>query len=370
VLINNIHLLRDTSYEWLEEKVTEADKNRRLRRALAGEPIAEPVWWLMRQAGRYLPEYRRVRSQARDFVELCRTPSLAAELTLQPVRRYGMDAAILFSDILLLPHALGQRLEFREGEGPVLDPIFDVDGLRRLERGQAISRLEPVWEAVRRVRKMLAPEISLIGFAGAPWTVAAYMVEGGASRDFSCVKGWGYRDPHGFAALIDLLVETTIAALTEQIRAGVDVVQLFDSWAGVLPERAYDRWVIAPTRAIVAGLKRRFPEVPIIGFPRGSGLLYEAYVTQTGVDAISLDTMTPLAFARDRLQRLAAVQGNLDPAALLAGGKALATAVRELRQSLGGGAWVFNLGHGVLPSTPPENVAELARLLAIPVEEG
>ncbi len=343
-----------------------AGGDRRLRRALAGETLTEPAWWLMRQAGRYLPEYRQVRRQAQDFIELCLNPLLSTELTLQPVRRYRMDAAILFSDILLLPHALGQGLEFREGEGPVLDAIADAAALEHLDRVNAVSRLEPVFEAIRQVRVALPSETALIGFAGAPWTVATYMVEGGTSRDFHRVKGWAYRDPSGFSALIDLLVEATISLLTEQIMAGVDVVQLFDSWAGVLPERAYRRWVIEPTRAIVAGLKGRFPDIPIIGFPRGSGFFYEPYVSETGIDAIGLDTTVPLAFARDRLQTLMPVQGNLDPAALLAGGAALETAVRELRQSLGAGAWVFNLGHGVLPQTPPENVAKLGRLLAEP----
>ena len=326
-----------------------------------------PPWWLMRQAGRYLPEYRQVRIKARDFIELCLTPTLATELTLQPMRRFGMDGAIVFSDILMLPYALGQGLAFRENEGPVLDPIEDSSGVLRLDPGRAISRLDPVFETVRRVGATLDPQTALIGFAGAPWTVATYMVEGGASRDFRRVKSWAYRDPEGFDALITLITDATVAFLAAQIEAGADLVQLFDSWAGILPETAFERWVIAPTRRILRNLRRRFPDRPVIGFPRGAGVLYERYVRETGVSGISIDTTVPLGYARD-LQRCVTVQGNLDPVLLVTGGAALEAAVRELRRALGGGPYVFNLGHGVLPSTPPENVAAVAYLLAEPWE--
>jgi uroporphyrinogen decarboxylase len=339
-----------------------------LLRALAGKTSLIPPWWLMRQAGRYLPEYREVRGKARDFVELCLTPTLAAEVTLQPIRRYGMDGAILFSDILMLPHALGQRLAFREGEGPVLEPIEDSAGVARLDLGCVLPRLEPVLETVQRVSAALGPRTALIGFAGAPWTVASYMVEGGASRDFRRVKSWAYRDIEGFSALIELLSEGTIQYLAGQIEAGAELVQLFDSWAGILPEPAFGRWVIEPTRRIVAALKDRFPECPVIGFPRAAGLLYERYVMETGVDGIGMDTVVPMAYARDRLQPLATLQGNLDPVLLVAGGAALENAVAELRRGLGRGSYVFNLGHGVLPETPPRNVEMLARLLAEPCE--
>jgi uroporphyrinogen decarboxylase len=337
-----------------------------LLRVLAGESLARPPWWLMRQAGRYLPEYRVVRAKARDFIELCLSPTLAAELTLQPVRRYRMDGAILFSDILLLPHALGQKLAFREGEGPVLEPIKDNNGLARLDPGPVVSRLGPVFETIDRVAAALDPQTTLIGFAGAPWTVATYMVEGGSSRDFRRVKSWAYGDVAGFAALISLLTESTISVLVAQVEAGAEVVQLFDTWAGILPESAFERWVIEPTRVIVAGLKQRFPDHPVIGFPRGAGLLYERYITETGVDGIGLDSMVPAGHVRERLQPLAAVQGNLDPVLLVSGGPSLETAAKELCQALGSGRYVFNLGHGVLPETPPENVAALARLLAEP----
>jgi uroporphyrinogen decarboxylase len=339
-----------------------------LLRALAGETLSTPPWWLMRQAGRYLPEYREIRARAHDFVELCLTPELAAELTLQPIRRYGMDGAILFSDILMLPYALGQELAFREGEGPVLERIEDSAGVARLDPGRIASALDPVFETARQVRGALDQRTTLIGFAGAPWTVATYMVEGGGSRDFRRVKSWAYRDPEGFDALIDLVSEATIDYLTGQIEAGVEVVQLFDSWAGILPEPALVRWVIEPTKRITAALKRRFANCPVIGFPRGAGMLHERYFRETGVDGIGVDTAVPLGYAHRTLQPHGTVQGNLDPVLLIVGGPALQEAVRNLRQSLGPGPYIFNLGHGVLPETPPENVQVLAGLLTEPMD--
>jgi uroporphyrinogen decarboxylase len=338
-----------------------------LLRVLRGERLARPPWWLMRQAGRYLPEYRALRAQARDFVDFCLNPILAAEATLQPVRRFGMDAAIIFADILLVPQALGQKLNFGD-DGPRLEPLEETTGIKGLRLEGAMSRLEPVCETVRRSHAALPSGTALIGFAGAPWTVATYMVEGGGSRDFQRVKSWAYRDSSGFQALIDLLTEATIGYLSAQISAGVEVVQLFDSWAGVLPEEGFERWVIAPTRRITAALGERFPAVPIIGFPRGAGLLYERYSIETGVNTVSLDTVVPKGFARERLQPHLAVQGNLDPVLLITGGEALVRAVAELRVTLGGGLFVFNLGHGVLPQTPPENVAILADLLSKPLD--
>jgi uroporphyrinogen decarboxylase len=319
---------------------------------------------LMRQAGRYLPEYRETRSKARGFVEMCLTPAVATELTLQPVRRFHMDGAILFSDILMLPYALGQALTFREGEGPILEPIENGADIGHLKLDRMISRLEPIFETISRVAEALDPQTTLIGFAGAPWTVATYMVEGRSSRDFCQVKGWAYRDADGFSTLIDILVEGTIDFLAAQMTAGAEVVQLFDSWAGVLPEPAFERLVIEPTKRIVSALKIRFPNCPIIGFPRGAGLLYERYITGTGVDGIGLDTTVPVGHARAQLQQLATVQGNLDPVMLIAGGAGLENAVRGLCRALGCGPFVFNLGHGVLPETPPENVGVLATLLS------
>ena len=339
-----------------------------LLRAFAGETLPLPPWWLMRQAGRYLPEYRQVRAKAHDFIELCLTPALAAELTLQPIRRYGMDGAILFSDILMLPHALGQKLAFHEREGPVLERIEDTAGIARLAPDRIASSLEPVFETVRRVRDALDSRTTLIGFAGAPWTVATYMVEGSGSRDFRRVKNWAYRDPGAFNSLIDLLSAATIEYLSGQIEAGAEVVQLFDSWAGVLPEPAFARRVIEPTRSIVAALKRRFVNCPVIGFPRAAGVLHERYLRETGVDGISLDTTVPPGYANQHLQPHGTVQGNLDPVLLIVGGAALEEEVRRLRQMLGKGPYIFNLGHGVLPETSQDNVQALARLLAVPLD--
>src|SRR6202158_2904775 len=254
-----------------------------LLRVLQGERLDPPPWWLMRQAGRYLPEYRALRAQASDFVSLCLTPALAAEATLQPVRRFGMDAAILFADILLVPKALGQKLGFGD-DGPVLEQIVEGGDIAALHPA-GVSGLDPVYEPVRRTGAGLAPATALIGFAGSPWTVATYMVEGGASRDFRRVRAWAYRDPEGFGALIELIVDATVAYLSGQIMAGADAVQLFDSWAGILPEAGFERCVIEPTRRITDRLKERFPTVPVIGFPRGAGLFYPRYVSETGVDA-------------------------------------------------------------------------------------
>ena len=333
-----------------------------LLRALAGETLVRPPWWLMRQAGRYLPEYRAVRNKAGDFVTLCLTPELAAEVTLQPIRRFGMDAAILFSDILLVPRALGQRLSF-ENDGPKLEPLLRVGDLD----GGDIEMLAPVGDAAQRVVAELPPATALIGFAGAPWTVATYMVEGGTSRDFQRVKAWAYRDPQGFAEIIERIAAATFDFIAIQVEAGVEVVQLFDSWAGALSPDGFERWVIEPTKRLVAALKRRFPQVPVIGFPRGAGLLYERYVSETGVSAVGLDTAVPNSFAREKLQPHVAVQGNLDPVLLAVGGAEMRRAVGNMRSGLGSGPYIFNLGHGILPETPPQHVTELGALLAEPL---
>ncbi len=336
---------------------------KKLLRALAGERMTVPPVWLMRQAGRYLPEYREVRARAGTFLDLCYQPELAAEVTLQPIRRYGFDAAILFSDILVVPDGLGQDVTFREGDGPRLDPVRTDADLRRLDIGRVAPHLAPVYEAVARIRAMLPNEVALIGFAGAPWTVATYMVEGGTSRDFLEAKGWLYRDPASFTTLIDLLVEATVAHLSAQIEAGVEVVQLFDTWASALPEDGFRAVVIEPTRAIVSRIKDAHPNVPIIGFPRGAGNLYRDYVDETGVTAVSLDTSVPLAWAADAVQSVVPVQGNLDPAVLVAGGAAMENAVARICGAFGSGPHVFNLGHGIVPATPPEHVAALLRLV-------
>lgn len=338
--------------------------------ALTGETRARPPFWLMRQAGRYLPEYRELRAKAGSFLDLCYNPDFAVEVTLQPLRRYGMDAAILFSDILVVPHALGQPLAYLEGEGPKLDPVRRTEELFRLSRDRFHETLEPVYETVRRLSVTLPTDTTLIGFAGAPWTVACYMVEGGGSKEYAHVKRWAYGDPAGFAQLIDLLVEVTADYLCTQIDAGAETVQLFDSWAGVLPIGPFRRWVIEPTRRIVALVKARHPDVPIIGFPRGAGHAYEDYVADSGVDAVGLDTTVSPLWAARNLQSRLPVQGNLDPILLATGGKALGEATAEILEALAARPFVFNLGHGVIQSTPPEHVADLARQLRAWPERG
>jgi uroporphyrinogen decarboxylase len=331
----------------------------RFLRALRGEPIAPPPIWLMRQAGRYLPEYRKVRSQIGSFLDLCRTPGLAAEVTLQPLRRFDLDAAIVFSDILIVPHGLGQRVDFIEGEGPRLEPVRSASELMKLDPEAASGRFAPVYETLKLVVAALPPEIPVIGFCGAPWTVATYMVEGSGSKEQAKARLWAYRDAATFQNLIDVLVETSIAYLLGQVEAGAGALQIFDSWAGGLPEDEFARWCIAPTRAIVSGVKASAPEVPMIGFPRGCGVLAERYARETGVDAIGCDTSLPLSYMRESLQSRLPVQGNLDPLLLMAGGDRLDRRVDEIVNVLGAGPFVFNLGHGVMPETPPEHVARL-----------
>jgi len=346
-----------------EEGKTGERAGKPLLRACFGETLTVPPIWLMRQAGRYLPEYRALRQEAAGFLELCFTPELAAEATLQPVRRYGFDGAILFSDILVVAHGLGQSVGFRDGEGPVLEPIRSPADIRQLSLAGFRGRVAPVYATVERVAGLLPAATTLIGFAGAPWTVASYMVEGGTSRDFAAVKGWAFSDADGFAELIERLIEATIEYLLGQIAAGAEVVQLFDSWAGVLPEREFRRWVIEPTRRIVAALAAQHPRVPVIGFPRAAGLMYRAYLAETGVAVLGLDPTVPAAIARKTLQPSRTVQGNLDPLLLVAGGVAMETAVAEILAALSHGPFIFNLGHGIVPQTPPEHVAHLVALV-------
>jgi uroporphyrinogen decarboxylase len=338
-----------------------------LVRALGGEPVWPPPIWLMRQAGRYLPEYRAIRAKVADFVALCTTPELAAEVTLQPIRRYRFDAAILFSDILMLPWALGHGLAFREGEGPVLPPLRDLAGLRALQPDRVAGAIAPILETVRRVQAGLRDEgfadCSLIGFAGAPFTVACYMVEGGGSRDFAATRTMAYREPELFDQLVFLLTEATVGYLAAQIEAGAEVVMLFDSWAGILSPSQFHRHVVRPTQAIVTALRQRFPAVPIIGFPRLAGLLVGDYAAATGVSAVGLDTSMDLSHAMAAIPPGVALQGNLDPLALVAGGMPLRREASAITTALRGRSFVFNLGHGIVPQTPPEHVAELVELV-------
>jgi uroporphyrinogen decarboxylase len=287
------------------------------------------------------------------------TPELAAEVTFQPVRRFGFDAAILFSDILLVPHALGQRLWFSEGEGPRLEPIENRSDLRRLASQIDIERIAAVYEAIARVKAGLDLGVSLLGFCGAPWTVASYMIAGCSTPDHAPARLFAYRDVDAFTTLVDLLVDASARHLIEQLRAGVDAVQIFDTWAGILPATEFRRWCVAPTRSIVSKVRSAVPNAKVIGFPRGAGTSLVAYVKETAVDGISLDSAVDPQFIRKNVQPIAAVQGNLDPLALLAGGDALSRAIDEILAEFGSGPFIFNLGHGILPQTPVSHVEQM-----------
>jgi uroporphyrinogen decarboxylase len=321
---------------------------------LKGEAVSPPPLWMMRQAGRYLPEYRETRKRAGSFLDLCYDPDLAVEVTLQPIERFGFDAAILFSDILVVPHALGRDLRFEEGRGPLMTPIT-VAAIASLETERFHVNLEPVYETVRRLRRRLPQETTLLGFCGAPWTVATYMIAGHGTPDQAPARLFAYREAQAFLALLDLLADQSADYLVRQIEAGADAVQIFDSWSGVLDEACFEAFCIAPVARMVRQVRARYPHVPIIGFPKGAGALYGSYRAKTGVDALGLDWTVPMAAARG-LQEAGAVQGNLDPLRLVAGGNALTEGVDTIRRALGDGPLVFNLGHGILPETPVAHV--------------
>jgi uroporphyrinogen decarboxylase len=327
---------------------------------LTGRRLPSPPVWMMRQAGRYLPEYREVRTRAGGFLDLCFNPELATEVTLQPIRRFGFDAAIIFSDILVVPHALGRSVRFEVGEGPRLDPLDTPDKIATLAREADPASFAPVYAALTEVRRALDPKVTLLGFCGAPWTVATYMVAGCGTPDQAPARLLAYRAPEAFARLIDTLVETSVGYLLGQLAAGADAVQIFDTWAGILPPREFARWSVEPTRRIVAGVRAKAPGAKIIGFPRGAGAQLPGYAEATGVDAVGLDWAAEPALARERVQNRVAVQGNLDPLALIAGGDALDRAVDDVLANYASGRFIFNLGHGIQPETP---IAHVERML-------
>ena len=337
------------------------DQDRVLLSVLKGERRDPPPVWLMRQAGRYLPEYRALRETKGGFLELCYDSDAAAEITLQPIRRFGFDGAILFSDILVVPHALGQGLRFEAGEGPRLSPPLVDATLAQLE--PARERLAPIYGTIERVRAGLPRNVTFLGFAGAPWTVATYMVAGRGSKDQGETRRMAYQDPQAFAAIIDAVVDLTVDYLVAQIGAGVDAVQIFDSWAGSLAPAQFERWVLEPTVRIVQAVRARCPGTPIIGFPKGAGGKLGLYARETGVDAIGLDETVDPVWADAILPGGMPVQGNLDPLALIAGGAALEGAVAHIRRALGGRPHIFNLGHGILPDTPIAHVEALLGML-------
>jgi uroporphyrinogen decarboxylase len=328
---------------------------------LSGRKQAVPPIWMMRQAGRYLPEYRALRAKAGGFLDLCFTPEYAAEVTLQPIRRFDFDAAIIFSDILVIPHALGRSVRFESGEGPRLDPLDTPEKITTLISRADFAKLEPVFEALRRVRGTLDAKTALIGFCGAPWTVATYMVAGQGTPDQAPARMLAYRHPEAFAKIIDVLVENSIQYLLGQLKAGADALQIFDTWAGVLPPREFVRWSIEPTRRIVEGVRQQIPDAKIIGFPRGAGAQLPDYVEATDVDGVSIDWAAEPSLIRARVQNRVAVQGNLDPLALIAGGAALDRAVDDVLENYAGGRLIFNLGHGILPETPIAHVEQMIK---------
>jgi uroporphyrinogen decarboxylase len=334
-----------------------------LLRSIAGQREAIPPVWLMRQAGRYLPEYHAIRQKAGGFLDLCFNPELAAEVTLQPVRRFGFDAAILFSDILVVPLALSRKVWFVEGEGPRLEPLSDARALLSVRREMDGDLLLPVYETLRRVKTELPRTTALIGFCGAPWTVATYMIAGQGTPDQSPAKALAAQQPKAFEHLIDCLVDASAEYLARQLEAGADVVQIFDTWAGTLPADDFERWCVQPTRRLVEKLRAMYPDAKVIGFPRGAGRKFPRYIAETGVDAVSLESGIDRAFARDEIQVRVPVQGNVDPQILLAGGAALDREVEAVMEAFSQRPFIFNLGHGILPNTPIAHVEQMLQRL-------
>ena len=341
--------------------VAAAGPDKPLLAVLRGERRDPPPMWLMRQAGRYLPEYRALRAEKGGFLDMAYDPETAAEITLQPLRRFPFDGAILFSDILIVPHAIGQELSFVAGEGPRLAPPLSEASLDGLQ--PVMERLAPIWATVARVRAALSPETTFLGFAGSPWTVATYMVAGQGSREQAEARSLAYRDPGKMSAIVERIEAITVDYLSGQVEAGVDAIQLFDSWSGSLAPAEFERWVIAPTARIVDAFRKRHPDTPVIGFPKGAGGKLRAYAAETRVDAIGLDETVDPAWASRELPSGLPVQGNLDPLALIAGGSALESAVRRILDALGDRPHVFNLGHGIQQTTPIAHVEQLVALV-------
>jgi uroporphyrinogen decarboxylase len=335
--------------------------NKSFLKVLDGAAQSPPPVWLMRQAGRYLPEYRALREKAGDFLNLIFTPEHAVEVTLQPLRRFGFDAAILFSDILVIPHALGQSVRFAAGEGPRLEPLAGAQGVARLAGEVDQKVLAPIYETVRQVKAKLDGGAALLGFCGAPWTVASYMIAGQGTPDQAPARLFAYREPAAFAALMDILVDASAGYLVRQLQAGADAVQIFDTWSGVLPPEEFARWCIEPTRRIMAKVREQVADAKVIGFPRGAGTLLGRYVDELAVDAVGLDWTVDRGFVRERIQSRVAVQGNLDPLVLVAGGAALERAIDAVLEAFADRPFIFNLGHGIVPETPIAHVEAMLK---------
>lgn len=337
-------------------------ENKRMLRALDGVGVDRPPFWFMRQAGRYLPEYREIRAKSDGFLDMCYSPEKAAEVTLQPIRRFDMDAAILFSDILVVPDALGIRVDFVKGEGPKLDAHDTREKIRALRMTDVTAHLAPVYDAVDRIATALPKDKTLIGFCGAPWTVATYIVEGGSSRDFAKTRSLAIRDPETFRHLIDLLVQASAAHLVAQVDAGAEAVQIFDSWSGILPDREFEAWCVAPIRELIDKFKTHCPGVPVIAFPKGAGLRYATFAYETGADAVSVDMTVPL----DGMQMVAEtvpVQGNLDPLVLAYDKRRAMDDTKRLLEAMHRYPFILNLGHGIVPETPIENVEAVSHII-------
>ena len=336
---------------------------KKILQVLKGKTVNPPPIWLMRQAGRHLPEYQKLRKNSPDFLSFCYSPELAVEATLQPIRRYDLDAAILFSDIMVIPDALGQSVSFTTGIGPKLVPIETLKDIENLSVINLKNFLNPIFKTISRLVTELPDNTTLIGFAGAPWTVATYMVEGGSSRDFKKIRNWAYKAPEELQLLIDILIDATSSYLIWQADQGSEAIQIFDTWAGVLPPHQFEKWVTTPFRKIVSFVRKKHPQLPIIGFPRGAGLQYATFAAETGVDAVSLDSTISLKWAEKNIQPHCVVQGNLDNISLLAGGRQLEEDVALILDCLGNGPFIFNLGHGILPETPVQHVEHLINLV-------
>ena len=338
-----------------------ASVNKSLLNVLNGQRQKIPPVWMMRQAGRYLPEYRATREKAGSILNLCFNPELAAEVTLQPIKRFGFDAAILFSDILVIPYALGRRVEFVTEEGPKLDPITDPQTAQTIKREVDHGVLGPIYETIQRVKADLPADVTFLGFCGAPWTVATYMIAGRGTPDQEPARMFAYRHPDAFNDMIQTLVKASSEYLIRQFRAGVDAVQIFDTWAGILPPEEFARWCIAPVRQIILNVRDEIPDAKIIAFPRGAGTGLERYVTELPIDAVGLDWMIDKRFARERIQSVKPVQGNLDPMALIAGGHTLDESVDAVMHAFSDGPFIFNLGHGITPQTPIAHVEQMLK---------
>lgn len=322
-----------------------------------------PPIWFMRQAGRYLPEYLEVRKTCKEFLDLCYNPELATKVTLQPLKRFSLDAAIVFSDILVVPHALGQKVSFEEGRGPKLSPLSLHTFNEQLNFNKFFEKASPVYKTIHLTKSKLSPSKALIGFAGAPWTLALYMIEGEGSRDFSKAKEQAFKNEKAFTCLLDYLSEVVSLHLIEQVKAGAQTLQLFDTWAGLCPATHFERWITSPMRKIVSTLRASFPELPLIGFPKGIGASLIPYVSQTKVSGLSLDMGVSLSWATQNLPSSLVLQGNLDPALLIAGGESLRKSILSIHKDMQGRPYIFNLGHGILPQTPPSHVEECIQIV-------